>query len=94
MALDARIGAIPGLALAIGMYFQPFSPRWLVQRERSDEAREVLRRARSSDDEVNTELDEIEQETQREGGLSDLWKPGVRAMVLVGLVWCSRLPSS
>ena len=29
------LGAIPGLALAIGMYFQPFSPRWLVQRGRS-----------------------------------------------------------
>ena len=80
------IGAIPGMALAIGMYFQPFSPRWLVQRDRSDEAREVLRRARSSDDEVDTELDEIEQETRREGGVRDLWKPGVRAMVLVGLV--------
>jgi sugar porter (SP) family MFS transporter len=80
------IGAIPGLALAIGMYFQPFSPRWLVQRHRSDEAREVLRRARSSDDDVDTELDEIEQETRRAGGVRDLWKPGVRAMVLVGLV--------
>ena len=80
------LGAIPGLALAIGMYFQPFSPRWLVQQGRSDEARDVLCRARSSEDDVDAELDEITQEAKREGGVRDLWKPGVRAMVIVGLV--------
>ncbi len=79
------LGAVPGLALAIGMYFQPFSPRWLVEHGRTDEARDVLSRARSSDDEVKVELEEIQQEARREGGIRDLWRPGVRAMVLVGL---------
>ena len=46
----------------------------------------MLSRARSSQDDVDSELEEIEQEAQREGGVRDLWKPGVRAMVLVGLV--------
>ena len=33
------LAAIPGAALAIGMYFQPSSPRWLAEQGREDEAR-------------------------------------------------------
>jgi sugar porter (SP) family MFS transporter len=80
------LAAIPGAALAIGMYFQPFSPRWLVGQGRDEEAREVLGRARESDDEVEEELNEIEEEASREGSLRDLFAPGVRAMVVIGLV--------
>jgi sugar porter (SP) family MFS transporter len=80
------IAAIPGAVLAIGMYFQPSSPRWLVGQGRDDEAREVLRRARESDEEVEEELEEIEQEASSKGSLRDLFAPGVRAMVVIGLV--------
>jgi sugar porter (SP) family MFS transporter len=79
------IGAIPGLILAVGMYFQPFSPRWLVGQDREEEARDVLRRARSSEDEAEEELEEIKEEAKEEGSLRDLLAPGVRAMVVIGL---------
>jgi sugar porter (SP) family MFS transporter len=80
------LGAIPGLALAVGMYFQPFSPRWLVGQGREEEARDVLLRARSDEDAVDEELAEIKEEAKEEGSLRDLLAPGVRAMVAIGLV--------
>ena len=79
------LGAVPGLALAIGMYFQPFSPRWLVQQDREQEARQVLRRARSSDEEAEEELREIKQAAEKAGGLREVWRPQVRPLVAVGL---------
>ncbi|KAM0721358.1 hypothetical protein Q7P37_002282 [Cladosporium fusiforme] len=52
----------PGLVLLVGMFFMPFSPRWLVHHGREDEARKVLASLRglSLDDElVNVEFLEI-----------------------------------
>jgi sugar porter (SP) family MFS transporter len=80
------LGALPGLALAIGMYFQPFSPRWLVEQGRDDEALEVLRRARGEDEEAEEEQQEIKEAASEEGGFRDLWRPQVRPLVAIGLV--------
>ena len=79
------LGAIPGAALAIGMFFQPFSPRWLIKKDREDEAREVLRRVRDSDKDVENEIDEIKDAARQEGGLREALSPAVRPLVALGL---------
>jgi sugar porter (SP) family MFS transporter len=79
------LGALPGLALAIGMYFQPFSPRWLVEQGREDEALQTLRRARGSDEEAEEELEEIKDAAAEAGGVRELWTPQVRPLIAVGL---------
>ena len=80
------LGALPGLVLAIGMFFQPYSPRWLVEKGREDEALDVLKRARDSEDEAKEELGEIKEAAKDERGVRDIWKPDVRPLVVVGLV--------
>jgi sugar porter (SP) family MFS transporter len=79
------LAVVPGAALAIGMYFMPFSPRWLVQKGREDEARRVLERYRLEDDDVDGEIDEIKEVTQGEVWLRDLLSKGLRRMMIVGV---------
>jgi sugar porter (SP) family MFS transporter len=79
------VAVIPGLALAIGMYFMPFSPRWLVEKGRTDEAREVLERYRFEEDDVDGEIEEIEEVTKDEVPLRALIGKAVRRMMVVGV---------
>jgi sugar porter (SP) family MFS transporter len=79
------LAAVPGAALAIGMYFMPFSPRWLVQKGREDDAREVLETYRFDEDDVEAEIGEIKEVSEREASLRDLIGKGVRKMMLVGI---------
>ncbi len=80
------LGAIPGLALAVGMFFQPFSPRWLIEQKREDEARQVLLRARNGDEQaVDEEIQDIRTAAGQERGLGRLWHPRVRPLLMVGI---------
>jgi sugar porter (SP) family MFS transporter len=79
------LAVVPGAALAIGMYFMPFSPRWLVQKGREDDAREILERYRFEEDDVDAELDEIKEVSEKEVHLRELVAKGVRRMMLVGI---------
>jgi sugar porter (SP) family MFS transporter len=79
------VTVIPGAALAIGMYFMPFSPRWLVQKGREDEARDVLARYRLDEGEVNEEIREIKEVADEEVPLRALVGKGLRRMMAVGI---------
>jgi sugar porter (SP) family MFS transporter len=78
------VAAIPGAALAIGMLFMPYSPRWLVEVGRDDDARDVLKKIRDNED-VDEEIDEIKEVTSEEKSLRDLFAPNIRPMLMVGL---------
>jgi sugar porter (SP) family MFS transporter len=78
------LGAIPGVALAVGMLLMPESPRWLVEHDREDDARNVLERARRPE-EIDEEIDEIRDVSRESARLRDLLGKAVRPMLIVGL---------
>jgi sugar porter (SP) family MFS transporter len=80
------LGAVPGLALAIGMLFVPHTPRWLMQAGREDEARAVLEQSRS-EDEVDEEVAEIRDvvEQHRSTSVRRLAGGRIRPLLIVGL---------
>ncbi|MSO41126.1 MAG: sugar porter family MFS transporter [Solirubrobacterales bacterium] len=81
------LGAVPGLALLIGMLRMPQSPRWLVMVGEDYKARLVLSRIRRDDpDAIEAELHEIHESLATEpGGWRDLLHPAIKAALLVGI---------
>ncbi len=67
------LAAFPSIGLVIGMWWLPDSPRWLISRSRVDEARKVLKCARTTSD-IDQEIKDIQHAMaqQGEGGIAGL----------------------
>jgi SP family galactose:H+ symporter-like MFS transporter len=80
------LAAIPSIALVIGMWWLPDSPRWLISKSKVDQARQILQRARTASD-VGPELADIQKsmEKQGPGGMKGLFQPSLRMPLIVGL---------
>ncbi|WP_131196811.1 sugar porter family MFS transporter [Lichenihabitans psoromatis] len=80
------LAAIPSIALVIGMWRLPDSPRWLISKSNVEAARHILQRARTVAD-VNPEIRDIQKsmESQDAGGIKGLFQPSLRMPMIVGL---------
>ncbi|EGN96092.1 hypothetical protein SERLA73DRAFT_185629 [Serpula lacrymans var. lacrymans S7.3] len=75
--------------LASGMAFMPFSPRWLVQHGRIDDARKVLQKMRDSDS-VESELQSIQNsleqsENEKRASYSEMFQKRYIKRTLLGI---------
>src|ERR1700727_2020861 len=62
------LAAIPAVLLFVGMLFQKESPHWLIRQDRIDEARDVLKRVRNDDDDIEGEIREGQEGSRKQGG--------------------------
>lgn len=83
------VAVLPAIALLIGMLFLPESPRWLIAKNRDEQALGVLKQVRS-DERAEAEMKEVEilaaqEEESKTGGVSDLASKWVLRLVLIGV---------
>ena len=83
------VAAIPAVALFVGMLQMPESPRWLISKDRHDEALAVLMQVRS-EERARAEMEEVEflaaeEKEAHMGGWSDLSVPWIRRIFIAGI---------
>lgn len=79
--------AAPAVLLFFSLFLVPESPRWLVARQRSDEALKVLQKT-SGKEFAPTELKEIEEtlKNQEESTYRELLAPKIRPLLFIGII--------
>jgi sugar porter (SP) family MFS transporter len=80
------LAAIPSVALVLGMWPLPDSPRWLISRSEDAEATRALRRLRSAPD-IGPEMADIKRSMDQPRGnrATELFEPALRMPLIVGL---------
>ncbi|MCW2941447.1 MAG: sugar porter family transporter [Actinomycetia bacterium] len=79
------LAAIPAVLLFTGMLFQKESPHWLIRQDRTDEARDVLKRVRDSED-IEDEIHEVQEVSRKQAGTRELLSPRIRPLLFVGVL--------
>ncbi len=79
------VSGIPALLFAAALFAIPRSPRWLVMRARTAEAREVLRLAGVRDTEAAVEEIQASLRFESRGGEDSLWKRQHRLPIFVAI---------
>jgi SP family arabinose:H+ symporter-like MFS transporter len=81
-------GIIPSVIFLIMLFFVPESPRWLASKEKWNEAEDILAKVNGKQ-KAQQELSEIKETLHVETGtFSEIFKPGVRKALLIGVVLC------
>lgn len=81
-------GILPSIIFLIMLFFVPESPRWLASKERWNEAEDILAKVNGKQ-KAQQELSEIKETLNiEEGTFSEIFKPGVRKALLIGVVLC------
>jgi sugar porter (SP) family MFS transporter len=80
------LAAIPSVALVVGMWPLPDSPRWLLSGSKVPEATRALQRLRIASD-VGPEISDIKQSMAQQSGAwtKELFQPALKMPLIVGL---------
>jgi sugar porter (SP) family MFS transporter len=79
------IALVPAALLGVGMLAHPESPAWLVRGGQEDQARSVLKRIRSNDDDIEGEIRDIRGVASEEVSGREMLGRAVRPALVVGL---------
>lgn len=88
------VGILPSVFIAVALFIIPESPRWLVMKNRVDEAREVLMKTNENDQEVEERLAEIQAAAGKANGEVEekaVWRellspsPALHRMLITGI---------
>ncbi|OAB26594.1 MFS transporter [Paenibacillus macquariensis subsp. defensor] len=80
------VGAIPGLLFLVLLFFVPESPRWLIKQGRPAEALPILLRIHGEALAKKEVVDIKKSFEQESGSIRQLFKPGLRMALIVGVV--------
>lgn len=80
------LGAVPAICLFIGMIFLPYSPRWLVSKDKIEHALHILRRIRGDHSVAERELKGIQASLAlQQNNWTLLFSKSIRPALLIGI---------